>query len=63
MFVNNSAHDVIVPWRHYSEIVTGSLEAYDVISGKDIVLSENTVVPAFTVLVADATKSSPSASY
>lgn len=63
VFVNNSAHDVIVPWRHYSEIVTGSLEAYDVISGKDIVLSENTVVPAFTVLVADATKSSPSASY
>lgn len=53
VFVNNSGHDVTIPWQNYAEIVNGDQKAIDVITGKELILSAATVVPAFSVLVAD----------
>lgn len=53
VFVNNSGHDIAVPWCHYAEIAEGVQTAYDVISDKNITLSDETIVPAYSVLIAD----------
>lgn len=53
VFVNNSGHDIAVPWCHYAEIAEGIQTAYDVISDKNITLSDETIVPAYSVLIAD----------
>ena len=53
VFVNNSGHDIAVPWCHYAEIAEGVRTAYDVISDKNITLSDETIVPAYSVLIAD----------
>ena len=53
VFVNNSGHDIAVPWCHYAEIAEGVQIAYDVISDKNITLSDETIVPAYSVLIAD----------
>lgn len=53
VFVNNSGHDIAVPWCHYAEIAGGVRTAYDVISDKNITLSDETIVPAYSVLIAD----------
>lgn len=53
VFVNNSGHDVNVPWSNYSEIADASMPAYDVIEDKQITLSEKTVIRPYSVLIAD----------
>jgi glycosidase len=53
VFINNTLHDVQVPWSHYAELVPSSVEARDVVTGGRIVLSDDTLVPAGASLVAE----------
>ena len=53
VFVNNSLEEMTVPWSHYSEIVSGPSEATDVLTGEKILLSDETTVPAKSVIVAE----------
>ena len=51
--MNNTDRDVLVPWSDYKEIVSGPQDAVDVISELPIKLSNETLVPAGTVLIAE----------
>lgn len=53
VFVNNTSYDVLVPWSDYKEIVSGAADAVDVVSELPIKLSDETLVPAFSVLIAE----------
>ena len=53
VFVNNSLEEMTVPWSHYAEIVSGPSEATDVLTGEKILLSDETTVPAKSVIVAE----------
>ena len=53
VFVNNSLEEMTVPWSHYAEIVSGPAEATDVLTGEKILLSDETTVPAKSVIVAE----------
>ncbi len=53
VFVNNTGHDVIVPWDHYAEFVSGPVSATDVVSGMPVTLGPGLTVPAGTALIAE----------
>lgn len=53
VFINNTSHDVALPWDHYAEFVSHPVAARDVVSGAELTLSGDTVVPAGCALVAE----------
>ena len=53
VYVNNTDHDMQVPWNHYAELAPVAVRAHDPLSGTDLTLDGNTVVPAMSVLVAE----------
>ena len=53
VYINNTAHDIKLPWDHYAEFVAAPVEARDVVTGAAVTLSGDTVVPAGTALIAE----------
>ena len=53
VFINNTDHEVPVPWSHYSELVPAYVEARNVLTGESMTLSEGQAVPAGKALVAE----------
>ena len=53
VFLNNSHHDMLIPWASYSEIAPATVKGTDVVTGKEITLNGEVVVPAMTSLVVE----------
>ena len=53
VYVNNSREDAAVTWSRFSEITGGLGEGRNVITGETVKVSDETVVPASSVLVVE----------
>ncbi|MBR1872623.1 MAG: glycoside hydrolase family 13 protein [Bacteroidales bacterium] len=53
VYINNTSGDVTVPWAHYAELVPETISGRNVITGEEVTLSSDTVVPAMTALIVE----------
>ena len=53
VFVNNSDKDSLLTWSRFAEINAGLTSGRDVITGKEVTITDDTVVPAGTALVVE----------
>lgn len=53
VFLNNSHHDMVLPWDSYSEIAPSQVSGKNVLTGENVTLGKDVVVPAMTSLVVE----------
>ena len=53
VYINNTSHDIQIPWAHYAEFAPAQVNGTDVLTGAPVTLSADTVVPAMTSLVVE----------
>ena len=53
VFINNSVKEQKVPWTRYKEISAGLKAGRDVLTGKEVTITDDTVVPPLSTLVVE----------
>lgn len=53
VYINNSHEDKNIPWSYYSEISGGLGKGVDVVTGENVVVSDDTVAPPLSVLIVE----------